>query len=97
MPRELVHDHAAEEDLIEVWLYTHRTWGTEQADRYLGLLEAGIGEIWQEPEAGSERGELRAGYWSQWIEHHVVFYTFDGAEVRIRRVLHEVMDHRRHV
>ena len=31
------------------------------------------------------------------LEHHVVFYTFNDEEVRIRRVLHEVMDHGSHI
>ena len=39
----------------------------------------------------------RKGYWSKRLEHHIVFYTFTDAEVRIRRVLHEVMDVGRHL
>ena len=37
------------------------------------------------------------GYWSKRLEHHVVFYTFTDAELRIRRVLHEVLDVGRHL
>ena len=95
--RALVHDAAAREDLIEIWVYTCRTWGPEQADRYLGLLENGIHKITKRPEGGQSRAELRAGYWSARLEHHMAFYTFDNEEVRIRRVLHEGMDHPRHV
>ena len=49
------------------------------------------------PPAGSRRDELREGYRSRRLEHHVVFYTFTDAELRIRRVLHEVMDVGRHL
>ena len=57
----------------------------------------GTGTLVDKPEAGKQRDELRQGYWSMRIEHHVVFYTFTDSEVRIRRVLHEVMDVKRHL
>ena len=97
MHRELVKDRAAEADLIGIWLYTFETWSEAQADRYLSTLERGIQEIADAPERGNQRDALRAGYWSKKLEHHIVFYTFTGEEVRIRRVLHEVMDVGRHL
>lgn len=60
-------------------------------------LELGIGRLAADPKAGDQRDALREGYWSVRIEHHVIFYTFTDAEVRIRRVLHEVMDVGRHL
>ncbi len=97
MPRELVKDKAAEADLIGIWVYSFEAWGEAQADRYLEALEHGIGKVAEDPTRGESRHELRDGYWSKRLEHHVVFYTFNEAEVRIRRVLHEVMDVRRHL
>lgn len=97
MPRTLVHDRAAEHDLIEIWVYTHRTWGEAQAEKYLDALEAGVIKIAHDPRSGRARDAIREGYWSQAVEHHVVFYTFDDREVRIRRVLHESMDFEIHL
>lgn len=97
MPRELDHDQAAEADLIGIWVYTFETWNEVQADRYLDALEHGIGKLVEDPTSGTRRDELREGYWSKRLEHHVVFYTFTDAELRIRRVLHEVMDVGRHM
>jgi len=97
MPRQLVSDRAAEADLIGIWLYSFDTWGEAQADRYLGALERGIGQLAKDPGRGDRRDALRAGYWSKRLERHVVFYTFTEEEVRIRRVLHEVMDLGRHL
>ena len=97
MPRSLVKDRAAEADLIGIWLYTFETWDEAQAERYLGSLERGIRELAKDPESGTGRDALRPGYWSRKLEHHIVFYTFTDAEVRIRRVLHEVMDVGRHL
>ncbi|MFQ5461897.1 MAG: type II toxin-antitoxin system RelE/ParE family toxin [Phycisphaerae bacterium] len=92
MARRLVKDHAAETDLIDIWVYSFERWSEAQADRYLSALENGIRKLVSTPEAGKRRDRLRKGYWSKRIEHHVVFYTFTNNELRIRRVLHEVMD-----
>lgn len=92
MARKLVKDQAAETDLVGIWVYTFNQWSEAQADRYLSALEDGIQKLVGEPEDGKQRDSLRKGYWSQQIEHHVVFYTFTDNELRIRRVLHEVMD-----
>jgi toxin ParE1/3/4 len=97
MPRELVQDQAAETDLIGIWVYTFETWNEVQSDRFLDALKHGIGKLVEDPATGTRRDELREGYWSKRLEHHVVFYTFTDAGLRIRRVLHEVMDVGRHL
>ena len=97
MPRELVKDQAAEADLIGIWVYSFETWGEAQADRYLDALGQGIHNLAEAPRNGYSRNELREGYWSKKLEHHIVFYTFTDVELRIRRVLHEVMDVGRHL
>jgi len=68
MPRKLVKDHAAETDLIGVWVYSFETWGEARADRYLEALKDGIGKIAEDPRGGDSRDELRAGYWSKRLE-----------------------------
>ena len=92
MARNLVKDHAAETDLIGIWINSFEQWSEAQADRYLSAIENDIQKLVTDPEAGKQRDRLRKGYWSKRIEHHVVFYTFTNNELRIRRVLHEVMD-----
>lgn len=92
MPRTLAKDRAAETDLIGIWVYSFNRWSEAQADRYLSAIENGIQKLVSDPEAGEQRDRLRKGYWSKRIEHHVVFYIFTNNELRIRRVLHEVMD-----
>ena len=95
--RRLAKDRAAERDLIDIWIYSYGEWGEVQADRYLAALARGIEEIAVEPERGQCRSDLRDGYRSRRIEHHIVFYTFTASELRVRRVLHEAMDVGRHV
>jgi toxin ParE1/3/4 len=97
MPRALVHDRAAERDMIEIWVYTFRTWGEAQAEKYFDAVEACVMQISLDPEAGRSRDALRAGYRSKTAGHHVVLYIFNDHEVRIRRVLHETMDFETHL
>lgn len=73
-------------------MYSFEQWSEGQADRYLSSFEDGLAVLVSKPETGTQRDALRKGYWSKRIEHHVVFYTFTETELRIRRVLHEVMD-----
>jgi toxin ParE1/3/4 len=97
MRRHLRKDRAAEEDLVGIWLYSFENWGIAQADRYLSAIETGIGSLLNHPEKGRARDALRLGYWSTRLEHHVVFYTFNDDELRVRRVLHESMDMNKHL
>jgi toxin ParE1/3/4 len=97
MHRQLVKDNAAVADLIGIWLYSYENWGEAQADEYLDAIETGLMRIALAPEKGNSRIRLREGYWSIRVAHHVVFYTFSNDEVRLRRVLHEVMDPGQHL
>ncbi len=97
MARAVLLDRAAESDLIEIWVYTFENWSAEQADRYLDTLNEAIGALALHPERGRSRHGLREGYFSRRAFRHVIFYTFSETEVRIRRVLHEVMDIDRHL
>jgi toxin ParE1/3/4 len=90
--RRLVVSDRAETDLREIWLYSFKTWGEAQADRYLGELGAGLRECGAEPERGKCRDGVRPGYWSRLIRRHVAFYTFTENEVLVQRVLHGSMD-----
>lgn len=64
---------------------------------YLDELEAGILRLVREPSRGRDRSSVRPGYWSFRVRHHLIYYVFDVAHVRIRRVLHERMDSERHL
>lgn len=90
--RRLVHDFAARADLVEIWTYSFERWGEEPADRYLQVLDSGLRVLAAYPRSGRPRESLRPDYWSKRVEQHVVFYTFTPAEVRVRRVLHGLMD-----
>jgi len=83
----------AEQDLIDIWLYTFSEWGEVQANRYLQEIEAGLILIKDNPEIGTDCGFIRKGYKRFIIGHHLIFYkkTHDNS-LDIVRVLHENMD-----
>jgi toxin ParE1/3/4 len=82
----------AEQDLLDIWLYTFRTWGEVQADRYLDELGQGIRLLAANPSLGSDYGHISGGYRRFSINYHRVFYRFFNDSVEIVRVLHESMD-----
>ena len=82
----------AEQDLLDIWLYTFRTWGEVQADRYLDELDQGIRLLSANPSLGSDYRQIRRGYRRFSINYHRVFYRFFNDSVEIIRVLHESMD-----
>lgn len=90
--RQLVVSIQAEEDLRGIWLYTFEKWGDAQADRYLDELGEGMQRCCENPGHGKNREAVRAGYCSQFVRKHVVFYTFTEKEVVVQRVLHGAMD-----
>jgi toxin ParE1/3/4 len=82
----------AEQDLLDIWLYTFRTWGEVQADRYLDELGQGIRLLVENPHLGSDYGHICDGYRRLSINYHRVFYRLFGDSLEIVRVLHESMD-----
>ncbi|PCH61696.1 MAG: hypothetical protein COC05_00600 [Gammaproteobacteria bacterium] len=48
----------AEQDLINIWLYTFKRWGEIQADKYLDELEQGIKLLASQPLLCRQRDEF---------------------------------------
>ncbi|MFC3228392.1 type II toxin-antitoxin system RelE/ParE family toxin [Marinibaculum pumilum] len=82
---------SAQEDLIDIWLYTQERWGEVQADSYQDALHLccqriAAGEAQSKPIAGLE--------WvrSHRCEHHYLFFVAQGSTVIVLAVLHERMN-----
>jgi len=88
---------AADQDIVEIWLYTFETWGIEKANHYLVQIEKCINSLVEQPGLGKKRNEIRGGYRSFPVGHHLIFYRQTLREkVEVVRVLHERMDHKSH-
>jgi len=91
MPR-ITKQTQVDQDLIEIWLYTFKAWGEQQADKYLDDLDAAIQLLAEQPLICRERIELVPPIRIHHHEHHLIVYLAIGDGINIVRVLHENMD-----
>jgi toxin ParE1/3/4 len=88
----------ADEDLQEIYRYTRRTWGRDQAVRYLRGLEQRFTALADNPLAGLAREDLRPPGLRSFVHgSHVIFYQPQPDGVLIVRVLHGRQDVRAHL
>lgn len=88
---------AAEHDLGEIWLYTVRQWGVEQAIRYTDLLTGTFAELANSPKAAPACDHIRPGYRRRTVERHVIYFRVTSYGIAIVRILHDRMDVARHL
>lgn len=81
----------AEADLVSIGAHSLKTWGAEQAIRYVSDLRACCQMLADNPEAGRVCEDTRRGL--RCMEHgrHVLFYRPDTKGILISRVLHQRM------
>lgn len=84
-------------DLDSIWNYTLETWGEDQAERYLRMINSGFSELAENPECGRECNDIREGYWKYRVGRHLIFYRQESYGVDVVRVLHQSMDVDRHL
>ena len=82
----------ADQDLAQIWRHTNENWEKSQANKYLQLLEKGFLMLLYHPKSGKSRDEIRRGYRSLQVEHHVVFYRISDNDIEIVRILHQRME-----
>lgn len=83
----------AKADLREIAIYTEKRWGREQRNLYLQQLDEAFRLLAENPQAGKNCDDIKAGYRKFPQGSHVIFYR-DGTDgvVEIVRILHESMD-----
>ena len=91
MPR-VFKQVSAEQDLIEIWLYTFSEWGAKQADKYIDDLAGAFNLLAAQPHQCRERGEFSPPVRIHHHGHHLIVYLAVADGVNIVRVLHESMD-----
>ena len=82
---------AAEEDLRGIWLYSCRTWGAEQADRYLDLIETCCDAVGRGRARSMLVDGLPDGVHMHRCEHHRIVWL-PAEQPIIIAFLHERMD-----
>ncbi|MGH1456151.1 MAG: type II toxin-antitoxin system RelE/ParE family toxin [Alphaproteobacteria bacterium] len=90
--------HLAEQDLLNIWLYSFERWSLEHADRYLDEIELGLITLSSNAEIGIASDDIKHGYRRFHVNHHFIWYKIVSDEVvYIVRVLGEDMDYRTHI
>lgn len=87
----------AENDLIDIWLYSLDQWGVTQADHYLDQLDKGFSMIVDHPKIGKPVDHIRDGYRALSTGRHIAYYTIDDSTIWIMRILYEGMDPDQHL
>lgn len=88
---------AAESDLEGIWLYTRKTWGIAQAERYTDMLVTAFERIAGDPMHAPACDHIRRGYRRAIAESHVIYFRVTDMGIDVIRVLHERMDAPRHL
>jgi toxin ParE1/3/4 len=86
-----------EADLLSIGAYTLRTWGENQAVRYIGDLEACCQMLADNPALGRTCDDVRPGLRRMESGRHVVFYREDTGGILVSRILHQRVLPERHV
>jgi toxin ParE1/3/4 len=81
----------AEADLLSIGAYTLRTWGEDQATRYIDDLQACCEALADNPRLGRACDDVRPGLRRMERGRHVVFYREDAEGLLVSRILHQRM------
>ena len=87
----------AKADLRSIGRYTQKTWGREQRNRYLALLDGSFRALAKDPRKGRSCDDIRPGYRKLPIGRHLIFYRQAEDAIEIIRILHERMDIETHL
>jgi toxin ParE1/3/4 len=90
--KPLVVTDAAKQDLRDIAAYSRHQWGMAQERRYMQAFRDAFVRIRGNPASGAVRDDVRSGYRSMAVGHHIVFYRDEPDRIFVLRVLHERMD-----
>jgi toxin ParE1/3/4 len=82
----------ADGDIEDIFEYTLKEFGLEQAISYVRQLDKVFVQILNNPKSGRERAEIRVGLRSVVQNSHVIFYRILKDRIRIVRILHGSRD-----
>jgi toxin ParE1/3/4 len=82
---------SAKADLLRIGAYTLKTWGVDQAERYLGGLEQCAKMLSENPSLGRPCMWIRPGLRRIEKGRHVLFYRQLADGIYVSRILHQSM------
>ena len=81
----------AETDLRDIWHYTYKTWGLEQADTYFDQIAACCDAVGDRRARSTALAGLQDGVHIHRCAHHVIVWLAEARPI-IPAILHERMD-----
>lgn len=95
--RRLILTRKALADLEGIWTYGEEQWGEVQAEAYAAALNAAMRTVAENPLPAVACERVRPGFRRLRCRSHVIYFTMQGEDVRVIRVLHQRMDTLRHL
>jgi len=84
-------------DLDNIWQYSVQNWNVVQAEKYLGILDATMKILREQPELGRKIDDVRKGYFKFPTASHLLIYRITPEHIDIIRILHKSSDVERHL
>ncbi len=78
---------AAQNDLVDIWLYTAQQWSVTQADRYTDILEDTLERLLFMPEMARERPEFDPPVRIHPSADHLIICQIEHDHLSILRIL----------
>ena len=88
---------AAEHDLEDIWLYTCRQWGVQQANSYIDMLTAAFVEVASSLMVAPPCDHIRPAYRRYGVGRHMIYFRITPYGIAIIRILHGRMEPSRHL
>ncbi|MEM1221242.1 MAG: type II toxin-antitoxin system RelE/ParE family toxin [Verrucomicrobiota bacterium] len=82
----------AKEDLTDIADYTFDTWGADQEELYLRMLQRSLESLSKNPTLGRPIDEVIPGLRRLLAGQHIILYFASDKLVDIARILHHSMD-----
>lgn len=87
----------AELDLEEIWDYTAKRWGLDQAEIYTRQIWHDMQSVATQPDIARSCSDVRTGYYKYYSGSHAIFFRLTDSGIDVVRILHERMDIDRHL
>lgn len=84
-------------DLDNIWQYSVQNWNVAQAEKYLGILDATMKILSEQPGLGRSIEDIRKGYFKFPSASHLLIYRITSEHIDIIRILHKSSDVERHL
>lgn len=87
----------AENDFVDILVYTARQWGEEKQKEYDGSLCQALEVIQDNPFLGYHHTLLPENHRCFNVRKHVLVYRIEGSRIFVLRILHQRMNLSKHI